>query len=121
VKKPNACQGVTMPVALLGPHAAALGMKFYTGSMFPAEYRDSIFVARHGSWNRTKKTGFDVVRVTATPDGRNARVEPFLSGLLDAAGEKFVGRPTDVLQMPDGSLLVSDEQNGAIYRVSYRR
>ena len=121
VRKPNPCQGVTMPVALLGPHTAALGMRFYTGSMFPADYREAIFVARHGSWNRTKKAGFDVVRVTAGPDGRNARVEPFMTGFLDTASDKFWGRPTDVLVMPDGALLVSDEQNGAIYRVSYRR
>jgi len=94
-------------------------MRFYTGSMFPAEYRDSILVARHGSWNRTKKTGFDVVRVSVSPDGKNARVQPFLTGFLDEAGEKFWGRPTDVMLMPDGSVLVSDEQMGAIYRVSY--
>jgi glucose/arabinose dehydrogenase len=121
VKKANACQGVTMPVTLLGPHVAALGMRFYTGSMFPSEYRDSIFIARHGSWNRTKKTGFDVVRVTAGADGRNAKVEPFMTGFLDAGNDKFVGRPTDVLVMPDGAMLVSDEQNGAIYRVSYKK
>jgi len=119
VRKPDACKGVTMPVALLGHHAAALGMRFYTGNMFPADYRDSILVARHGSWNRTQKTGFDVVRVTATPDGRNAKVEPFLTGFLE--GDKFWGRPTDVMLMPDGAVLVSDEQNGAIYRVSYQK
>ena len=119
VRKPDACKGVTMPVALLGHHAAALGMRFYTGNMFPADYRDSILVARHGSWNRTQKTGFDVVRVTATPDGRNAKVEPFLTGFLE--GDKFWGRPTDVMLMPDGAVLVSDEQNGAIYRVSYAK
>lgn len=121
VKKPNACQGVTMPVTLMGPHTAALGMRFYTGSMFPAEYRDSILVARRGAWNRSKLTGFDVVRVTATPDGRNARVEPFVTGFLDTASNKFWGRPVDVLQLPDGSVLVADEQNGAIYRVSHGR
>jgi glucose/arabinose dehydrogenase len=121
VRKADPCRGVTMPVTLLGAHAAALGMRFYTGGMFPNDYRDTILVARHGSWNRTKKTGFDVVRVTASADGRNARVEPFVTGFLDTATDKFWGRPTDVLQMPDGSILVSDEQNGAIYRVSYQR
>jgi len=119
VKKDNACDGVTMPVLLLGPHTAALGMRFYTGRMFPAPYQDSIFIARHGSWNRTQLSGYDVVRVVADPNGRNARVEPFLTGLID--GSKFLGRPTDVMQMPDGALLVSDEQNGAIYRISYAR
>jgi glucose/arabinose dehydrogenase len=121
VSKPNACAGVTMPVATLGPHAAALGMRFYTGSMFPAEYRDAAIVARRGSWNRTRLSGYDVVRVTASPDGRNARVEPFITGWMDPATNKFWGRPVDVLQMPDGALLVADEQVGAIYRVSYGR
>jgi glucose/arabinose dehydrogenase len=96
-------------------------MRFYTGRMFPAEYRNSILVARHGSWNRRPLTGFDVVRVTATAEGRNARVEPFLTGFLDTARDSFWGRPADVMVMPDGSVLVSDDQNGAIYRVSYQR
>jgi glucose/arabinose dehydrogenase len=119
--KPNACDGVTKPVTTLGPHAAALGMRFYTGAMFPAEYRDRIFVARRGSWNRTEKFGFDVVTATAAADGSNAKVEPFATGFLDRQSNQFWGRPVDVLQMPDGSLLISDEENGAIYRVSYRR
>lgn len=119
--KPNACDDVTKPVALLGPHAAALGMRFYTGRMFPAEYRNSALVARHGSWNREQKAGFDVVRVTANADGSNAKVIPFVTGFLDQGNQTFWGRPTDVLQMPDGSVLVSDEQQGAIYRISYRR
>jgi glucose/arabinose dehydrogenase len=120
VKKANPCAGVTMPAALLGPHAAALGMRFYNGSMFPAEYRDTALIARHGSWNRTKKFGFDVVRAIPTADGK-ARIEPFLSGFLDEGANTFWGRPTDVLVMPDGAVLVSDEQMGAIYRVSYSR
>ena len=121
IKKPNACDGVTMPVTLMGPHAAVLGMRFYSGSMFPDEYRNSILVARHGSWNRTQKTGYDVVRVTATPDGKNVLVTPFMTGFLDQAGNTFWGRPTDVMLMPDGSVLVSDEQMGAIYRVTYAK
>ena len=119
IKKADACDGVTLPVTLLGPHAAALGMRFYTGNMFPAEYKDSALVARHGSWNRAQKAGYDVVRVTATPDGKYANVTPFVTGFLDASANTFWGRPADVMQMPDGSVLVSDEQNGAIYRVSY--
>jgi len=121
VKKSNPCAGVTMPVTLLGPHAAALGMRFYTGTMFPAEYRDAAIVARRGSWNRTKLSGYDVVRVSAGPDGRGAKVEPFVTGWADAATNKFWGRPVDVMQMPDGSMLIADEQVGAIYRVSYAR
>jgi len=108
-------------VALMGPHAAAMGVLFYTGKMFPAEYRDTMFIARKGSWNRSKPYGFDVVNVRAGADGKNARVIPFLTGFQDgkAGSYKFSGRPAYLLQMPDGALLVSDEQLGAIYRVSY--
>ena len=121
VKVPNACANVQLPVATLGPHAAALGMRFYTGKMFPAEYADSILVARRGSWNKTEKNGYDVLHVRATPDGKNVQVRPFMTGFLDKAKNEFWGRPVDVMQMPDGSLLVADEENGAIYRVSYKR
>ena len=119
IVRPNACAGTVPPVALMGPHAAALGMRFYTGGMFPKEYQGAIFVARHGSWNKTKKAGFDVVSVHAAADGKRAKVRPFLTGLLDDKNNGFLGRPTDVLVMPDGALLVSDEQNGAIYRISH--
>ncbi|TMA45948.1 MAG: sorbosone dehydrogenase family protein [Deltaproteobacteria bacterium] len=121
VKRKDPCKGVTLPVALLGPHATALGMLFYTGGMFPPAYRNLIFVARKGSWNRTRLFGYDVVTVKVDADGRNAQVTPFMTGFLDAAGNKFWGRPAYVLQMPDGALLVSDEQNGAIYRVRHRK
>ncbi len=117
IKKPNPCAGVTLPAATLGPHAAALGMRFYTGNMFPADYRNNAFIARRGSWNRTKKFGYDVVQAKIT--GAKATITPFLTGFLDAQTDAFWGRPVDVLQMPDGALLVTDEQNGAIYRVSY--
>jgi len=120
-KKEDPCKGVTTPVALLGPHATVLGMIFYTGRMFPASYKDTIFVARKGSWNRTKLFGFDVVNVKIDADGKNAKVTPFMTGFMDADGNKFWGRPAYILQMPDGALLVSDEQSGAIYRVSYRK
>ena len=121
VKKKDPCKGVTLPVALMGPHSAALGMRFYTGAMFPKDYVNSIFVARRGSWNRSKLFGYDVVNVRATADGRNAKVVPFMTGFMDPKENKFWGRPVDVLQLPDGSLLVSDEQNGAIYRVSHKK
>lgn len=121
IRVPNPCANTILPVATLGAHTAALGMRFYTGSMFPSEYRDAIFVARRGSWNRTEKSGYDVLSVRATPDGRNARVTPFLTGFLDKNTNAFWGRPVDVLQLPDGSLLVADEDSGAIYRVSYRK
>ncbi|MBM3540364.1 MAG: sorbosone dehydrogenase family protein [Alphaproteobacteria bacterium] len=120
-KKPNPCEGVTLPVVTLGAHAAALGMRFYRGNMFPPEYQNSILIARRGSWNKTQKNGYDVVRVTVNPDGTNPKVEPFLTGFLDNQANSFWGRPVDVHVQPDGSVLVSDEQNGAIYRVSYQR
>ena len=86
--------------------------------MFPATYKNAAFVARRGSWNREKKFGYDVVVARTQPNG-TARLEPFMTGLLDEGKNEFHGRPTYVLQMPDGSLLVSDEQNGATYRISY--
>ena len=118
IKKDKPCDGVTKPALLLGAHVAALGMRFYSGDMFPAQYKDAMFIARHGSWNRNKLNGFDVVMVKAGADGK-VTMTPFLAGLMDGYKNTFAGRPTDVLQMPDGALLVSDEQNGAIYRVSY--
>jgi glucose/arabinose dehydrogenase len=121
IKVPNPCANVVLPVTTLGAHAAALGMRFYTGKMFPAEYRDAILVARRGSWNRTVKNGYDVLMVTATHDGKDAQIKPFVTGFLDKENNAFRGRPVDVMQMPDGSVLVSDEQNGAIYRVSHKK
>jgi glucose/arabinose dehydrogenase len=121
IQKANPCDGVTLPVQTMGPHAAVMGLHFYTGTMFPAEYKHTMFVARKGSWNRTKKYGYDVVTVRADADGKNARVTPFMTGFLDSSTEAFSGRPTYFLQLPDGSLLVSDEQLGAIYRISYTR
>jgi glucose/arabinose dehydrogenase len=121
IKKANACDGVTLPATTMGPHAAAMGVHFYTGSMFPAEYRNAMFVARKGSWNRTQKYGYDVVMVRTDADGKNAKITPFMTGFLDPAKDEFSGRPTYFLQLPDGSLLVSDEQLGAIYRITYGR
>ena len=119
-KRADGCKGVTLPVATMGPHAAAMGVIFYTGSMFPKEYQNTMFVARKGSWNRTVKFGFDVVNVRPSKDGKKASVKPFMTGFLeDAKAGKFWGRPAYLLQMPDGALLVSDEQMGAIYRISY--
>ncbi|HTM09965.1 MAG TPA: PQQ-dependent sugar dehydrogenase [Verrucomicrobiae bacterium] len=113
----RSCDEFEKPVALLGPHAAALGMRFYMGKMFPAEYQNAIFIARHGSWNRTKKIGGDVVVAKLNKDGSVKSVEPFLTGFLK--NNEFSGRPVDVQVMKDGSLLVSDDHAGAVYRVSY--
>jgi glucose/arabinose dehydrogenase len=117
--KANACAGVTLPVKTLGPHAAAMGAHFYTGTMFPAEYRNTLFVARKGSWNRTQKFGYDVVTVRTDAQGNNPSIKAFMTGFLDPSNDNFSGRPTYMLQLPDGSLLVSDEQLGAIYRITY--
>ena len=110
------CASFAQPAALLGPHVAALGMRFYTGTAFPAQYRNTIFVARHGSWNRTVKLGGDVVSMTLNPDGSVKSMQPFMSGFLQ--NNNYVGRPVDVQPLPDGSLLVSDDWNGAVWRVS---
>ncbi|QEE43049.1 sorbosone dehydrogenase family protein [Methylobacterium sp. WL2] len=113
----HSCSEFTAPAGLLGPHTASLGMRFYTGAQFPEAYKDAVFIARHGSWNRTTKLGGDVVMAKLGPDGKVASVEPFLTGFLQ--DNKYAGRPADVLVAKDGSLLVSDDYNGAIYRVSY--
>ncbi len=105
------------PVVELGPHVAALGMRFYTGEMFPKEYRHTIFIAEHGSWNRSTPIGYRVTAVRAI--GGNAySYRVFAEGWL--ANDEAWGRPVDILQMPDGALLVSDDRAGAIYRISYQ-
>jgi glucose/arabinose dehydrogenase len=114
----KSCDGYVKPAALLGPHAAPLGMKFYTGKMFPAKYRGAIFIARHGPWNRTQKFA-DVSVAYLDAAGRVRKVEPFLTGFVK--DNQYLGRPVDLLTLPDGSLLVSDDHAGAIYRVSYGR
>ena len=121
VKKANPCSGVEQPVTLMGPHTAVMGMKFYTGNMFPAEYTNAALVARKGSWTRNQKTGYDVVMVKSGADGKNAKITPFITGFMNPADQSFWGRPAYLLQMPDGSMLVSDEQLGAIYRVTYSK
>ena len=110
------CRDFVPPALKLGPHVAALGMRFYEGGMFPAEYKGQIFIAEHGSWNRKKKVGYRVALVRLK-DGKPVSEEAFAQGWLQ--GEKAWGRPVDVLVRPDGSLLVSDDQAGAIYRISF--
>lgn len=102
----------------LGPHVAALGMRFYTGSMFPPEYKNDIFIAEHGSWNRSSPLGYRVTRVHFEKD-KPVKYEVFAEGWLNPGGPW--GRPVDVLVMPDGALLVSDDHAGAIYRISYSK
>jgi glucose/arabinose dehydrogenase len=92
-------------------------MRFYTGNMFPAKYHDAIFLARHGSWNKTNKIGGDIYVVYLNKDGTVRAQEPFMTGFLQ--NNQYVGRPVDVQPMKDGSLLVSDDYDGAVYRITY--
>lgn len=115
--KEHSCDEFTKPVAVLDPHVAALGMKFYTGNMFPAEYKNTVFIAEHGSWNRSKPIGYRIMTVKFDADNKPTYA-PFAEGWL--TGETAWGRPVDVLQLPDGSLLISDDFGNAIYRISYK-
>jgi glucose/arabinose dehydrogenase len=116
-KKP--CSHFVPPVDKLGPHVAPLGLKFYQGKMFPAQYQNNVFVAEHGSWNRSKKIGYNVTLVKVT-DNKVTGHEVFASGWLDDQTQKVWGRPVDVLVLPDGSMLVSDDYANVIYRISYK-
>ncbi len=111
------CADFTPPAARLGAHVASLGMRFYTGGMFPAEYRGDVLIAEHGSWNRSAKVGYRVVRARVEGD-RVTAVEPFVHGWL--RGQEAWGRPVDVLVLADGSLLISDDRADAVYRVTWR-
>jgi glucose/arabinose dehydrogenase len=113
----HSCNDFTKPIAQLGPHSAPLGMRFYTGHMFPREYDNAIFIARHGSWNKTKKFGGDIVVAKLNLDGTVRSVQPFMTGFIQ--NNKYVARPVDVELMKDGSMLISDDWNGAVYRLSY--
>jgi glucose/arabinose dehydrogenase len=114
----KSCNEFTKPVAQLGPHSAPLGMRFYTGHMFPPPYRNAIFIARHGSWNKTHKIGGDIIVAHLNPDGTVRSVEPFITGFL-LGGSKYIGRPVDMEWLKDGSMLLSDDFNGAVYRITY--
>ena len=92
-------------------------MRFYTGKMFPKEYQNQALIARHGSWNRSKKFGGDVVVAKLNSDGTIKSVEPFVTGFLE--DNKYVARPVDMELMKDGSILLSDDYNGAVYRITY--
>jgi glucose/arabinose dehydrogenase len=113
------CSEFVAPVQKMGPHVAPLGLKFVTGTMFPESYRNQLIVARHGSWNRSKKSGHDLVFVKIK-DNKSEGLESFASGWLDEETQKVWGRPVDVLSMKDGSMLVSDDFANVIYRISYQ-
>ena len=113
------CADFTKPAKNLGAHVAPLGLKFYTGNMFPATFKNQLFVAEHGSWNRSKKNGYRLSLVKVE-NGKSVSYETFASGWLDETTQKVWGRPVDVLVLPDGSMLVSDDQAGVIYRIAYK-
>jgi glucose/arabinose dehydrogenase len=119
----RSCKEFDKPVLKLGAHVAPIGMRFYTGKMFPAEYQNNIFIALRGSWNRTVKQGYNVMRVVLDDSGKVTKYEPFLTGFLldEKADPPMWGRPNDVMVMKDGSMLVSDDQNGIIYRITYAK
>lgn len=116
--KGKSCNDFKAPAMKLGPHVAALGMRFYKGKAFPKEYQGQIFIAEHGSWNRSKKIGYRITWVRIE-NNKAVHYETFAEGWLQ--GEKAWGRPVDILNMPDGSILISDDHAGVIYRVSYKR
>jgi glucose/arabinose dehydrogenase len=113
------CSDFVPPVQKLGPHVAPLGLKFYTGTMFPQSYKNQIIVARHGSWNRSKKSGHDI-NLVKIENNKAVGQEVFASGWLDDATQKVWGRPVDILILSDGSMLVSDDHANVIYRISYK-
>jgi glucose/arabinose dehydrogenase len=117
--KKRKCSEFTAPVQKLAPHTAALGMRFYTGTMFPAEYRNQIFIAEHGSWNRSTPIGYRVTLVRLRGN-QAVSYEPFAEGWLEKDGNAW-GRPVDVELVPGGALLVSDDEAGAIYRIAYAK
>ena len=121
--KHRSCAEFTPPVLNLGAHTAPLGMRFYTGSMFPAEYKNSMFIAQHGSWNRTAKQGYNVIRIVLDANGKVKKSEPFLKVFLvdPKASPPTWGRPVHLLVLRDGSMLVSDDFNGIVYRISHSK
>jgi glucose/arabinose dehydrogenase len=114
-----ACNGVATPVVNMQAHSAPLGLVFYTGAMFPPEYRGDLFVAFHGSWNRSVPTGYKVVRLPLDGSRPRGPLEDFATGWLDPVRHSASGRPVGLAVGPDGALYVSDDKAGAIYRISY--
>jgi glucose/arabinose dehydrogenase len=126
--KGKSCGDYAAPAQRMGPHVAALGMKFYQGTMFPAEYRKQLFIVNHGSWNRSAQvshTGYRIM-LAKVQGSKVTGYEPFAEGFLQKAegaelARQAWGQPVDLLELPDGSLLVSDDRAHAIYRITYRR
>lgn len=112
------CDGVIPPLVEMQAHSAPLGLSFYTGTQFPAEYRGNLFVAFHGSWNRSQPTGYKVVRIPIDRDGRPGPVQDFATGFRTDDGDVWA-RPVDIATAPDGSLLITDDKGGRVFRISY--
>ena len=115
----KSCKDYTPPVQKLGPHVAALGMRFYTASMFPAEYNNQVFIAEHGSWNRSEPIGYRISLIQLDAKGKSLGYSTFAEGWLQP--DKVLGRPVDVEIMKDGSMLVSDDHSGVVYRITYNK
>ena len=113
------CSDFTAPAQRMGAHVAPLGLKFYNGKQFPDTYKNVLFVAEHGSWNRSKKSGYKISMLKINGN-KASSYESFATGWLDDASQKVSGRPVDILLLPDGSMLVSDDKRGVIYRISYK-
>ncbi|HET9652275.1 MAG TPA: PQQ-dependent sugar dehydrogenase, partial [Usitatibacter sp.] len=118
--KAHPCSEFVPPAQKFGAHVASLGVRFYTGSMFPPEYRNRLFIAEHGSWNRSKKSGYRIMQARIE-GSKVVEYGVFAEGWLDRERDAAWGRPVDLQVMPDGSLLVSDDHAGAIYRITYRK
>ena len=114
------CAEFTSPAKKFGAHVASLGIRFYTGVMFPSEYRNRLIIAEHGSWNRSTKSGYRLMQAKVE-NGNVVDYGVFAEGFLDRASDKAWGRPVDLQVMPDGALLVSDDQSGAIYRIAFNK
>ncbi|MGZ5035139.1 MAG: PQQ-dependent sugar dehydrogenase [Usitatibacter sp.] len=114
------CSDFTPPAKKFGAHVASLGVRFYTGTMFPSDYRNRLFIAEHGSWNRSKKSGYRVMQAKIDGD-RVVDYEVFAEGFLDRGKDAAWGRPVDLLVMPDGAMLVSDDHANAIYRIAFNK
>jgi len=113
-KNADTCKTTTPAFALTTAHSAPLGLAFYTGKVFPAQYRGQMFVALHGSWNRTTKSGYRVITV----DPKSGKVQDFLTGFVN--GQSSKGRPVDLLSLPDGSMLLTDDDSAKVYRITYQ-
>ena len=118
-KHPELRTKTIVPDVLLQSHSASLQITFYEGKQFPAEYRGDIFASQHGSWNRSVRSGYEVLRVHLEHGKSNGTYEDFLTGFLTPAGDVW-GRPVGVATAPDGSMLVSDDGSGSVWRVRYK-